>query len=63
MHPMWESKGGMDMTEESNLRENIRFVSEQYSEYANRTDCRFVAYVKIENGVASVALMDDEDLW
>ena len=51
------------MTEESNLRENIRFVSEQYSEYANRPDCRFVAYVKIEKGVAYVALMDDDDLW
>ena len=63
MQAMRQSKGGMDMTEESNLRDNIRFVSEQYSEYANRSDCRFVAYVKIENGVASVALMDDDDLW
>lgn len=63
MHPMRESKGGMDMTEESNLRESIRFEAERYAQYANRADCRFVAYVKIENGVASVALMDDDDLW
>lgn len=51
------------MTEESNLRENIRFVAEQYAEYSNSANCRFVAYVKIENGVASVALMDDDNLW
>lgn len=51
------------MTEESNLREDIKFVAEQYAGYANRVDCRFVAYVKIENGVASVALMDEDDLW
>ena len=51
------------MKDESYLRDDIKYVSEQYSEYAGMANCRFVTYVKIEDGVASVALMDDEDLW
>lgn len=45
------------------LRDDIRFVAESFAKNYDTHNYACVAYIKVKDGIASVAIVDDEDLW
>lgn len=51
------------MDNKNYLRDDIKFSAEQFAKNFDNPNYVCVAYIKIEDGKACVAITDNEDLW